>query len=91
MSTSNPTRRPYGAGSLLTQARSDGTRVYYAKFRDAHGRQVKRRIGLVRTPHEPDGLTKAQAETRLRELMADTEAAAPVEHARTLGAAADAC
>jgi integrase len=90
MSTSNPTRRPYGAGSLLISTRSDGTRVYYAKFRDSQGRQVKRRIGLVRTPHEPDGLTKAQAEIRLRELMAETSAVAPIEHARTLGAAADA-
>ena len=91
MSTSEGTaRRPYGTGSLLTVTASDGTRTYYAKFRDASGRQVKRRIGLVRTPHEPDGLTKAQAETRLRELMATAEAAAPLEHARTLGAAADA-
>ena len=90
MSTSNPTRRPYGAGSLLTSTRSDGTRVYYAKFRDSAGRQVKRRIGLVRSPHQPDGLTKAQAETRLRDLMATAAVAAPVEHARTLAAAAEA-
>lgn len=78
-------RRSYGTGSLFT-IRS----VYYGKFRDAAGRQVKRRIGAVRTPHEPDGLTKAQAESRLRDLIASTEAAAPVEHARTLTAAADA-
>ena len=87
MNATHPTRRPYGTGSLLTSTRSDGARVYYAKFRDSQGRQVKRRIGLVRTPHEPDGLTKAQAETRLRDLIAETDAAPPVEHARTLEAA----
>jgi integrase len=64
--------------------------VYYAKFRDGSGRQVKRRLGLVRTPHEPDGLTKTMAEARLRELVAETAAAAPLEHARTLQAAQDA-
>jgi integrase len=90
MSTSNPTRRPYGAGSLLTSTRADGARVYHAKFRDSSGRQVKRRIGLVRSPHQPDGLTKAQAETRLRDLMATAAVAAPVDYARTLSAAADA-
>ena len=41
MNGTNPNRRPYGAGSLLTTTRSDGTRVYYAKFRDSQGRQVK--------------------------------------------------
>jgi integrase len=82
-------RRSYGTGSLLTATRTDGTRVYYCKFRDATGRQIKRRIGLVRTPHQPDGLTKSQAEQRLRDLMHDLEIAAPVEHARTLGAAAE--
>jgi integrase len=90
MSGTNPNRRPYGAGSLLTTTRSDGTRVYYAKFRDSQGRQVKRRIGLVRSAHQPDGLTKTQAETRLRDLMAATLAAPPVDHARTLAAASEA-
>lgn len=83
-------RRSYGTGSLLITTRADGTRVYYGKFRDASGKQVKRRIGLVRTPHEPDGLTKSQAEARLRDLVATVQSAAPVEHARTLNAAADA-
>ena len=43
-------RRSYGSGSLLT---NNGT--YYGKFRDGTGRQVKRRVGLVRTPHRPTG------------------------------------
>lgn len=44
----------------------------------------------MRTPHRPDGLTKPQAEARLRDLMRDTTATAPTEHARTLDTAADA-
>jgi integrase len=44
----------------------------------------------VRTPHEPDGLTKAQAETRLRDLIAGTQAGTPVAHVRTLQAASEA-
>ena len=56
-------RRSYGTGSLLVVTRAGG-RVYYAKFRDGTGQQVKKRIGPVRTPHEPDGLTKSQAEAR---------------------------
>jgi integrase len=83
-------RRSYGSGSIIVQTLADGTRVYFGKFRDASGRQVKRRIGPVRTPHEPDGLTKSQAEARLRDLMATVEAQAPLEYARTLDAAADA-
>src|SRR5829696_7882006 len=75
-------RRPYGTGSLVTTTRSHGARVYYGKFREPSGRQIKRRIGLVRTPHEPDGLTKTQAEKRLRDLIENAEATAPIEHAR---------
>lgn len=82
-------RRSYGTGSLLVVTRAGGP-VYYGKFRDGTGQQVKRRIGPVRTPHEPDGLTKTQAEGRLRDLIATTHAAAPVAHARTLEAAAGA-
>ncbi len=85
----NP-RRSYGSGSLTTVTRADGASVYVAKFRDASGQQIKRQIGPVRTPHRPDGLTKSQAEARLRDLMQTTIATAPAEHARTLGAAADA-
>jgi integrase len=83
-------RRSYGTGSLLITRQADGTGVYYGKFRDQTGQQVKRRIGPVRTPHKPDGLTKAQAEARLRDLIATVQAAAPFEHARTLAAAAGA-
>src|SRR3954451_9992154 len=83
-------RRSYGTGSLLITGRADGTKVYTGKFRDNSGQQIKRLIGPVRTPHEPDGLTKTQAEAPVRELIASVQASAPVAHARTLAAAADA-
>src|SRR3954471_15568948 len=82
------TRRSYGTGSLLVVSRAGGP-VYFGKFRDGSGQQVKRRIGPVRTPHEPDGLTKTQAEARLRDLIA-TSATTEVANARTLEAAAGA-
>ncbi len=63
-------RRSYGSGSLLVQVDAKGREVWYGKWR-ADGRQVKRRIGLKRTRGEADGITKADAETRLRELMAE--------------------
>ena len=44
----------------------------------------------MRTPHRPDGLTKSQAEARLRDLMRDASASVPQESARTLQAATDA-
>lgn len=78
-----PNRRTYGTGSLIV---ING--VYWGKWR-INGRQVKRRIGPVRTPGTRDGLTKAQAEARLRDLMRDTTAASTAERI-TVSAAADA-
>lgn len=84
-------RRPRGSGSLSIRTQRDGTKVYYGKFRDERtGQQINRRVGLVRTAHRADGLTQSQAERRLRELMQEVQASAPIAHARTLGVAADA-
>lgn len=77
-------RRPHGTGSLIER-----NGAYFGKWR-VGDRQVKRKIGPVRTPHRPDGMTKTQAEARLRDLMRDAALSAPVAHARTLGDAADA-
>lgn len=74
MHSERSARRAYGSGSLFE---SDG--VWYGKWR-VNGRQVKRRIGPKRTRGEADGLTKAQAEARLRELFAEV-AAGDVKHA----------
>ena len=58
MRTNGNARRSYGSGSLFVVTRTGGTRVYYAKVGAVSGQQVKRLIGPVRTPHQPDGLTK---------------------------------
>lgn len=88
MSGSGSAKRAYGSGSLTTVTLSNGGRVYVGKFRDVNGRQVKRRLGPVRTPSKPDGMTKTQAEARLRDLIS-TETARPVAQARTLRATVD--
>ena len=78
-------RRAYGSGSLYVRGGA-----YYGHWRTASGQQIKRKVGLVRTPADrPDGLTKTQAEARLRDLMRDTVATAPLDHARTLSGAAE--
>lgn len=62
--------RPYGSGSLYVRTDSAGRETWYGHWR-VGGRQVKRRIGVKRQRGERDGLTKAQAESELRELMAN--------------------
>lgn len=62
-------RRTHGTGSLIEK-----NGVYFGKWR-VDGRQVMRRLGPVRKPASRDGLTRTQAEARLRVLM--TEMTAP--------------
>lgn len=78
-------KRAYGSGSIVERRGS-----YYGKWR-AEGRQVWRLLGRKRCRGESDGLTRAQAEARLRELMTahtkqlSAEAArAPVQPGRTI-------
>ena len=68
MQNDRSARRAYGSGSLYER---DG--VWYAKWR-IDGRQVKRKVGPRRSRGGSDGLTRAQAEARLRELMAAVQA-----------------
>lgn len=68
MQTQPSAKRAYGSGSLIER---DG--VWYGKWR-VDGRQVKRKVGVKRSRGEADGLTKSQAEARLRELMAEVTA-----------------
>jgi len=65
MQAKRTSRRPHGTGALIEK---DGS--YFGKWR-VDGRQVKRRLGTVRTPSARDGLTKAQAEAKLRQAMAE--------------------
>ena len=70
-------RRAYGSGSLTVRAGTDGSETWYGLWR-ANGRRVKRRIGPKRQPGSSDGLTRTQAEAKLRRLIDETEVAPPV-------------
>ena len=76
-------RRSYGTGTLIEREDSAGRLTYYGKWR-SNGRQLKRRIGPKRAPGARDGLTRAQAEKKLRDLMAETPAARPTAERLTL-------
>lgn len=58
-------RRDYGTGSLRIVGRS-----WVGSWYGPDGKKIQRKVGQARTPGERDGLTKAQAEKRLRELRA---------------------
>src|SRR5262249_5600900 len=74
--TTPASRRPYGSGSLGIRIDRSGREVWYGAWR-GQGRQLKRRIGFKRNGSSCDGLTRAQAEAKLRELM-DTTTVIPV-------------
>jgi integrase len=57
---SNSKRRGYGTGSLRLAGRS-----WVGSWYGADGRKVQRKVGVVRTPGESDGMTRAQAEREL--------------------------
>ncbi len=76
-------RRPYGAGSV--RQRGD---AWYGRWR-VGGRPVQRRLGAVRQPGTRDGLTKAQAEARLRRLMGDAAVAPALPERITVGQAGE--
>ena len=57
-------KRPHGAGSLYIKHGS-----YYGRWMTADGGLPNRRLGRVRVPGIREGLTRRQAEKRLRELM----------------------
>lgn len=67
------TPRPRGTGSLYVEHGS-----WYATWW-AGGRQIKRKVGPLRKPGTRDGMTKTQAEAKLRELIALTGPASPHE------------
>lgn len=64
-------RRPYGTGSLFESRGS-----WYGQWR-VDGRLVKRKLGVKRRPGEGDGLTRRQAENRLRDLLMSSRPVAP--------------
>jgi integrase len=66
-------RRTHGTGSIIERGVN-----YYGQWR-VDGRLVKRKLGQKRMPGTREGLTKAQAEARLRSLMQEVTAARPAE------------
>jgi integrase len=68
VSVKRATRRPYGAGSLYVRGGA-----WYGHWRAEGGRQIKRRIGSTRIEGSVEGLTRRQAETELRRLIAETQ------------------
>ena len=64
-------RRPRGTGAVVEK----GNRWYGQWY--VRGRLVKRSLGPIREPGSRDGLTRTQAEARLRELMLQTDSAPP--------------
>jgi hypothetical protein len=73
--------RPRGTGSLFIQRGS-----YYGKWWEV-GRQVKRTIGPVRKPGTREGLTKTQAEARLRAMMQEARSAPALQERLTVAEA----
>jgi integrase len=76
-------KRSYGTGSLYTREDSRGRETWYGSVR-VNGRLVRRSIGPKRPPGSRDGLTKAQAEARLRALTDELLAAPPIAERLTV-------
>jgi integrase len=72
MAADKAPRRAPGTGTLYTRTDSAGRETWYAKWGTAPN-QVKRAIGPKRTPGTRDGLTRAQAEKKLRDLMGEEQ------------------
>lgn len=77
-------RRSYGTGALEVRADRNGRETWYGRWH-TDSRRVKRCIGPKRTSGQRDGLTRAQAESRLRQLMAETTAGPAAERSLTVG------
>jgi integrase len=84
MQTQRTPRRAPGSGSILVRRDTAGRETFYGKWTTSTGRQIKRRLGLKRQLGTREGLTRRQAEAKLRQLMGEVTAAAPVGDRLTL-------
>jgi integrase len=83
--TNSKTRRGYGTGSLRVVGRS-----WIGSWYGPGGRKIRRKVGPARSPGERDGLTKAQAEERFRQMRGADDLAATLSLPRvTMSQAAD--
>jgi integrase len=76
-------RRTRGTGSLEVRPTAAGGRVWYGRWW-VGGKLLRRRIAEVREPGARFGLTKTQAEARLRELMVAEKARPRLEERLTV-------
>jgi hypothetical protein len=76
-------RRAPGMGSLIVLRDGLGKETWHGKW-SVDGIQIKRRVGPKRKAGTREGLTRAQAERKLRELMATVEPSRPVSDALTI-------
>ena len=75
----NKPKRNYGTGGLRRIGAS-----WYGTWRDPDGRKVQRKVGAVRTPGRDDGITKADAEKKLRQMIVESGTRIPVEDRVTM-------
>ncbi len=73
MTTERREKRAYGSGSIVAERGS-----WYGKWR-VGDRQVKRKLGTIRTPGSSDGITRKQAEAILRRKIGEVKILAPEE------------
>jgi integrase len=72
-------RRAYGSGSLYIE-----NDVYYGRWYTAAGGYANRRVGPVRKTGSTEGLTKTQAEAKLRQIMDGAGGRVTTDPARTV-------
>jgi integrase len=80
------TRRVPGAGHLFTRRSRAGEESWYGQWYAPDGRRIKRRVGPKRSPGSDHGLTRREAEAKLRRMMG--EAIPPARGRLTLADAA---
>ncbi len=73
MTAKRPDKRSYGSGSIIAESGS-----WYGKWR-VGDRQIKRKLGAIRTPGSNDGITRKQAEAALRRMIGEVKVLAPEE------------
>ena len=75
-------KRRYGTGTVYVKHGS-----YYGKWWTPAGGRANRKIGPARRPGSADGLTRTEAERRLRELMAEVVVTSAPDRTFALAAA----
>lgn len=81
-------RRSYGSGRVYVRTDSAGKETFYGTWW-VSGRRINRRLGAKRTPGSPDGLTAAQAERKLRQLMGEVKPSTAREQRMTVDEVAE--